>query len=462
VLIGYNGKDTNKFALFSRTVGADTTLSDIVSWIDQAVADRTWLILDFHQILPADVSNPESIYATTPETLAGIVDYLKTKNVPVHTVRDGIALMDGTLVTPPPAPSPLPTPTPTPPPSGTTTPPTATTTASGGEMRIFDITTLGSGLSSMIVKWKTSLPATSQLIYDVVAHPTLDIDLPNFGYAFTTSLESAVVTEHRATIDNVLSETIYYARPVTEVIAGDEVSFTLGESSTTPPVLTRAPAPTPAPSPEPTPTPTREPIPAPTPPSPQGTVGSNGGGGSATFDYWGCTNMLVANGNPLANKDDGSCLLSGTATTTDGTQSMTATSSVVATSTPSANVDVTLERHIELTMPTNATTSVSETTGQVLGASTGAFTSKLRLGSRGDEVMKLQKHLTDLGFYFGPITGYFGRLTSSAVRVFQAAHGLDSVGRVGPLTLAALNNGPVVGVTFAATTMEGKLLSSMP
>jgi peptidoglycan hydrolase-like protein with peptidoglycan-binding domain len=122
-----------------------------------------------------------------------------------------------------------------------------------------------------------------------------------------------------------------------------------------------------------------------------------------------------------------------------------------------------LERHVELAVsPMNATTSVSEATGQVLGASTQEFTRKLRIGSRGNEVMKLQKHLTDLGFYFGPITGYFGRLTSSAVRVFQAAHGLDSVGAVGPLTLAALNNGPAAGVTLAAITMEGKLLGSMP
>jgi hypothetical protein len=32
-----------------------------------------------------------------------------------------------------------------------------------------------------------------------------------------------------------------------------------------------------------------------------------GGGGSSSFDYWGCTDATATNFNPLANKDDGSC-----------------------------------------------------------------------------------------------------------------------------------------------------------
>jgi peptidoglycan hydrolase-like protein with peptidoglycan-binding domain len=174
-------------------------------------------------------------------------------------------------------------------------------------------------------------------------------------------------------------------------------------------------------------------------------------------------NMLAINWNRLANKDDGSCVLSGAVVTVNETQSIAATSSVAVTSTSSTNIDMSLERHVELTVPsTNATTSVSEATGQVLGASTQTFTRKLRIGSRGNDVTLLQERLTDLGFYFGPITGYFGRLTSSAVRVFQASHGLESVGAVGPLTLAALNQGSAVSATLATISMEGKLLSSMP
>ena len=79
-------------------------------------------------------------------------------------------------------------------------------------------------------------------------------------------------------------------------------------------------------------------------------------------------------------------------------------------------------------------------TGEVLGASAViAFTRGLERGMRGKDVTTLQQRLTDFGYYKGPVTGYYGVLTSAAVRVFQAAHRIETVGRVGPKTLAALN-----------------------
>lgn len=63
----------------------------------------------------------------------------------------------------------------------------------------------------------------------------------------------------------------------------------------------------------------------------------------------------------------------------------------------------------------------------------------LKEGAQGDEVRRLQARLKDLGFFQGPVTGYFGRLTAEAVRRFQKAHGLPAVGYVGPRTLAALS-----------------------
>lgn len=88
------------------------------------------------------------------------------------------------------------------------------------------------------------------------------------------------------------------------------------------------------------------------------------------------------------------------------------------------------------------------TSGQVLGAFTGpfsgmvlgAFVSDMAVGSRGAEVIELQTRLTMLGYYSGPITGYFGQLTKAAVIRFQAAHGLPSTGFVGPLTRQMLNS----------------------
>ncbi len=74
-------------------------------------------------------------------------------------------------------------------------------------------------------------------------------------------------------------------------------------------------------------------------------------------------------------------------------------------------------------------------------ASSYIFTELLNLGSQGAEVTALQGRLSALGLYSGPITGYFGPLTGTAVKKYQTAHGLDPKGYVGPETRAVLNSG---------------------
>jgi peptidoglycan hydrolase-like protein with peptidoglycan-binding domain len=60
----------------------------------------------------------------------------------------------------------------------------------------------------------------------------------------------------------------------------------------------------------------------------------------------------------------------------------------------------------------------------------------------GADVSSLQSFLAkDVAIYpQGLVTGYFGTLTASAVSNFQSRNGLPSVGRVGPMTLAAINS----------------------
>lgn len=62
----------------------------------------------------------------------------------------------------------------------------------------------------------------------------------------------------------------------------------------------------------------------------------------------------------------------------------------------------------------------------------------LRYGARGAEVSELQQYLYQLGLLRVQPTGYFGNLTATAVRQFQAESGLAVDGLVGPLTAAAL------------------------
>lgn len=72
------------------------------------------------------------------------------------------------------------------------------------------------------------------------------------------------------------------------------------------------------------------------------------------------------------------------------------------------------------------------------GGALGITRIPLKQGAQGAEVRTLQARLKELGFFGGPVTGFFGPLTAEAVRRFQKAHGLPAVGYVGPRTLAAL------------------------
>ena len=67
------------------------------------------------------------------------------------------------------------------------------------------------------------------------------------------------------------------------------------------------------------------------------------------------------------------------------------------------------------------------------------FTKPLKLGSSGTEVRKLQEKLKNEGIYTGPITGYYGNLTVSAVKKYQKLNRLSQLGSVGPGTRAVLN-----------------------
>jgi len=64
----------------------------------------------------------------------------------------------------------------------------------------------------------------------------------------------------------------------------------------------------------------------------------------------------------------------------------------------------------------------------------------LKLGSAGDNVKKLQKWLTDYGYYSGDVDGEFGADTEKAVKLFQEEAGLIVDGVVGDDTNKAMKN----------------------
>jgi peptidoglycan/xylan/chitin deacetylase (PgdA/CDA1 family) len=85
---GYNYKDSNKYLLKSKLVEITTSVAEVKSWIDTAVADKTWLILVFHEVDSSGVQ-----YSISPANFQLIVDYLKQINVPVVTSKQGVQIM---------------------------------------------------------------------------------------------------------------------------------------------------------------------------------------------------------------------------------------------------------------------------------------------------------------------------------------------------------------------------------
>lgn len=74
-------------------------------------------------------------------------------------------------------------------------------------------------------------------------------------------------------------------------------------------------------------------------------------------------------------------------------------------------------------------------------ASAETLTRQLQVGARGADVSALQSFLAEDPTIYpqGLVTGYFGPLTKSAVSNFQARNGISTVGRVGPITMMAIN-----------------------
>ena len=97
--------------------------------------------------------------------------------------------------------------------------------------------------------------------------------------------------------------------------------------------------------------------------------------------------------------------------------------------------------------PVATVAPIIPTIGKVLGAEKFIFTLPLKMGSKGNEVLELQKFLNNNNYIVsssglgskGNETNYFRLKTKAAVIKFQIANGLKGDGIVGPLTRAILN-----------------------
>lgn len=78
----------------------------------------------------------------------------------------------------------------------------------------------------------------------------------------------------------------------------------------------------------------------------------------------------------------------------------------------------------------------------------------LEVGSRGDDVTKVQKRLIQYGYMDGTADGRYGEATRDAVKYFQRKNGLTVDGKVGAETAAAL------GVTLSGTSSSATAAAS--
>ena len=99
-------------------------------------------------------------------------------------------------------------------------------------------------------------------------------------------------------------------------------------------------------------------------------------------------------------------------------------------------------------------------TGSSAGGGGGTPSGTLQRNSSGQAVTNLQNRLKSLGFYNGPVTGFYSDLTEAAVKDFQRSRKIQVNGIAGPQTQAALystNGGSAGGGggTPSATLQRG-------
>ncbi len=134
-------------------------------------------------------------------------------------------------------------------------------------------------------------------------------------------------------------------------------------------------------------------------PSIPSTPSGGGSGGSSTFDYFGCTNTAASNFNALANKDDGSCKLSGGNGGGSGSGGSTDNSQgeVLGAATTTG----------ELALPAGCSEYIH------------TYMRKSNKKNDTEDVSRLQTFLNETVDAKIPVSGFFGTLTHKWVKKFQ-------------------------------------------
>jgi hypothetical protein len=133
-----------------------------------------------------------------------------------------------------------------------------------------------------------------------------------------------------------------------------------------------------------------------------------------------------------SNQDSIGTYITGSSLIVTGKASGSGTLSICSSASVCGSIVVTISPSVQIVSSSATNSSVATNTKYV-------FTKPLKFGMTNNEVIQLQKKLKGAGVYTGPITGYYGNLTVTAVKKYQKLKGLSQLGSVGPGTRAALN-----------------------
>ncbi|KKT55333.1 MAG: Peptidoglycan-binding domain 1 protein [Candidatus Giovannonibacteria bacterium GW2011_GWB1_44_23] len=329
--------------------------------------------------------------------------------------------------------------------------------------------------SSAIITWTTNEPADAYVEYG-----------PTLSYVSQTPRETDFTTSHSIALSGLSPSAIYHYRTRSSDPAGN---FVVSEDN----IFVTPAAPPPPPPPPP-------------PPASSGPSGGGGGGGGAPpavsapsdFQVLGGENQIVLTWkNPvdvnfvrarvirkansaLISPNDGEIIYEGDKEEFTDTTAKPGVKYYYAVFSLDRNLSSSILAQASASLGQMSNQSIEQSLAKVVSTPALSlpkfrfvFTRFLQSGSRHEEVKNLQTLLNSLSLNVasqgpgsqGQETDFFGSLTASAVKKFQAKYGIEQLGIVGPKTRAKLNelSGFIpLEASFASGETEAKRLLTGP
>ncbi len=93
--VGFNTKDNfNPYNILVQHVERATTLAEVTAWVNQAKAEKAWLVLVFHAVSDAPDADE---YSVSPSNLDAQLNAVKASGIPVKTLSEALTIIQNQL-----------------------------------------------------------------------------------------------------------------------------------------------------------------------------------------------------------------------------------------------------------------------------------------------------------------------------------------------------------------------------